>query len=213
MTRSAAGNLYGTTFGGGAYGNGTVFKVATNGDATTLYSFTGAADGAGPLGGLIRDRRGRLYGTTLRGGDQSVTCDGYVGCGTVFELTSQGKETVLYSFTGGADGANPAAGLIRDAAGNLYGTTQFGGASPCSGLGCGTVFMVGKNGKVVVLHTFTGGADGSNPQAGLIRNRANLYGTTPIGGAYNLGTLFKLNTPEASIECIPPGKAILSVEF
>jgi uncharacterized repeat protein (TIGR03803 family) len=90
--------------------------------------------------------------------------------------------------------------LIRDATGNLYGTTQFGGTSPCSGLGCGTVFKVGKNGKLMVLHTFTGGTDGSNPEAGLILNGASLYGTTPIGGAYNLGTLFKLNAPEALIE-------------
>jgi len=107
---------------------------------------------------------------------------------------------MLYSFTGGADGANPAAGLVRDPAGNLYGTTQFGGAWPCSGLGCGTVFTVSRNGKETVLHAFTGGTDGSNPEAGLTRNGANLYGTTPFGGVYSAGTLFKLKRSERSIE-------------
>jgi uncharacterized repeat protein (TIGR03803 family) len=119
-------------------------------------------------------------------------CNGYVGCGTVFKLTASGTESVLYSFTGGKDGATPAAGVIRDSAGNLYGTAQFGGGSPCSGEGCGTVFMLRKSRKLIVLHSFTGGTDGSNPEAGLIRKGANLYGTTPIGGAYNGGTLFKV---------------------
>ena len=103
--------------------------------STTLYSFTGGKDGAGRYLGVIRDSAGNLYGTTLRGGDQSVMCDGYVGCGTVFELTESGTQIVLYRFTGGNDGANPAAGLIRDPAGTLYGTAQFGGALPCSGFG------------------------------------------------------------------------------
>jgi uncharacterized repeat protein (TIGR03803 family) len=205
LVADAKGNLYGTTFGGGVYGAGTVFKVAINGDTTTLYSFTGGKDGAGPVAGLIRDSAGNLYGTTLRGGDQSVMCDGYVGCGTVFELTESGDEIVLYSFTGGNDGASPAAGLIRDPAGTLYGTTQFGGALPCSGPGCGTVFRLATNGKETVLHTFAGGADGSNSEAGLLLKGGALYGTTPVGGASDSGTLFKfqMNTTTITLSSSP----------
>ena len=205
LVADTKGNLYGTTFGGGVYGAGTVFKVALNGDATTLYSFTGGKDGAGPVAGVIRDSAGNLYGTTLRGGDQSVMCDGYVGCGTVFELTESGTQIVLYRFTGGNDGANPAAGLIRDPAGTLYGTAQFGGALPCSGLGCGTVFRLATSGKETVLHTFAGGTDGSNPQAGLLREGGSLFGTTPLGGASNSGTLFKLQmkTTTTTLSSLP----------
>jgi uncharacterized repeat protein (TIGR03803 family) len=187
LLRDAAGNLYGTTFGGGIYGYGTVFKVAANGDATTLYSFTGAADGAGPIANVISDSAGNFYGTTYMGGSQSVICNGYVGCGTVFRLTASGTESVLYSFKGAEDGANPAAGLIRDAEGNLCGTTQFGGA-----FGYGTVFSVDRNGKETVLHSFAGSPDGEDPEAGLVRKGGGLYGTTPLGGTYNSGTLFKL---------------------
>ena len=188
LIHDEAGNLYGTTYGGGVYGYGTVFKVDANGLTTILYSFTGAGDGSGPVGGLIRDRRASLYGTTYSGGAY--------GFGTVFELTASGTESVLYSFTGGNDGATPSAGLVRDAAGNLYGTTEFGGASPCQGLGCGVVFSVSKDGKETVLHDFTGGTDGSNPESGLIRKGNSLYGTTPDGGAYSVGTLFKLRTSD-----------------
>ena len=137
LVRDAAGNLYGTTEGGGASGNGTVFELDTTGKGTVLHSFTGGVDGSAPFAGLVRDRNGNLYGTTEFGGASSE--------GTVFKLDTTGKETVLHSFTGGADGAFPQAGLIRDDAGNLYGTAQFGGDLTCSSPflgGCGTVFKL-----------------------------------------------------------------------
>ncbi len=176
LLHDAAGNLYSTTNGGGANGMGTVFKLSATGAETVLYSFAGGADGANPLAGLIRDEAGNFYGTTSGGGPS--------GWGTVFMVDPAGNETVLYSFTGGTDGGFPEAGLVRDEKGNLYGTTFFGGpASPCSSF-CGVVFKVDTSGVETVLYSFTGGADGSNPAAGLMLGEAgDLYGTTAYGGA------------------------------
>jgi len=187
----SAGNLYGTTSGGGTAGGfGTVFKMDKTGKETLLYSFTGGSDGAAPAAGLVMDRKGNLYGTTVGGGD--LTCDnfGYYGCGTVFRLDTTGKETVLHGFTGpSADGVYPEGGLVRDSAGNLYGTTSVGGAS-----NFGIVFKVTATGKETVLHSFAGyPTDGANPYAGLVRDSAgNLYGTTNQGGTSGVGTVFKL---------------------
>jgi uncharacterized repeat protein (TIGR03803 family) len=154
------------------------------GKETVLYSFAGKPDGGDPLAGLVRDRAGNLYGTTLYGGASDN--------GTVFELDKTGKETVLYSFTGGSDGASPWAGLVLDAAGNLYGTAQGGGSSDCNG-GCGVLFEVDRSGKETVLYEFTNGDDGAGPVASLIWDKAgNLYGTAEGGGAYGVGTVFKL---------------------
>jgi uncharacterized repeat protein (TIGR03803 family) len=151
---------------------------------TVLYNFAGGTtDGSYPYAGLIRDAAGNLYGTTSRGGD-------YDG-GVVFKVDSSGTEALLHTFTGGADGAYPYAGLVRDAAGHLYGTTYYyDGAS-----GCGVVFKLSKSGEETVLHNFAGGTtDGCYPYGGLLRDKAgNLYGTTYEGGAYNYGTVFKLN--------------------
>src|SRR5205085_2474021 len=133
LVRDKAGNLYGTSLMGGAFGGGTVFKLDTTGTETVLHSFIGGADGAEPDAGLVRDTAGKLYGTSLFGG--------VFGSGTVFKLDTTGTETVLYSFTGGADGSFPGS-LIRDKAGNLYGTTRLGGASTNCILGCGTVFKL-----------------------------------------------------------------------
>jgi uncharacterized repeat protein (TIGR03803 family) len=191
LISDAAGNLYGTTVGGGASGNGVVFKLSPPESETVLYSFTGAADGRNPYAGLIRDAAGNLYGTTFYGGTENSACRN--GCGVVFKVSPSESETVLHSFTGGTDGTNPQAGLTRDAAGNLYGTTVGGGA-----FGAGVVFELircdsaptGYDFKV--LYSFTGGADGGNPYAGLIRDAAgNLYGTT-AGGGVGSGTVFKL---------------------
>jgi uncharacterized repeat protein (TIGR03803 family) len=188
LVRDAAGNLYGTTFFGGAHGAGVVFELIrcnSGYDFKVLYSFTGGADGGYPQAGLIRDTTGNLYGTTWNGGTKNGECGGGA-CGVVFRLSPSGSETVLYSFTGGADGANPSAGLVLDAAGNLYGTTYHGGAQSgaCQGGTCGVVFKLGGTDVETVLHTFSGGADGGNPTAGLVRDAAgNLYGTTPLGGA------------------------------
>ena len=190
MIQDAAGNLYGTASGGGAtstceppYGCGVVFKLSPSGAYTILHSFTGA-DGAYPEAGLVRDAAANLYGTTARGGAYNSTCDPPYGCGVVFKLTLTGTETVLHSFAG-ADGGPFPSGLIQDAEGNLYGTTLEGGEpGNCFSGSCGVVFKVSPSGTETVLYSFTEGAGGANPYAGLTRDAAgNLYGTTYDGGA------------------------------
>ncbi len=176
LIRDAAGNLYGTTFTGGVPDRGTVFKLDSTGNETVLYTFSGA-DGGNPFAGMIRDAAGNLYGTTGNGG--VFTCYGIPGgCGTVFKLDPTGTLTVLHSFDG-SDGSGPFAGLVYDNEGNLYGTTAQGGDLTCDGGNtCGVVFKLDKKGVLTVLHTFTGGADGNNPSATLIRDAGgNLYGT------------------------------------
>lgn len=176
----AAGNLYGTTSGGGAYGAGTVFRIDPAGNETVIYSFSGP-DGAGPDAGLIQDSEGNFYGTTTDGGDY--------GFGTVFRLGRDGTETVLYSFKGNPDGQAPSCSLIRDKAGNFYGTTGIGGSSYD-----GTVFKLDTHGNETVLHSFLGSPDGQSSFAGLIRDSAgNLYGTTEYGGVSGSGTVFKID--------------------
>jgi uncharacterized repeat protein (TIGR03803 family) len=173
LVRDTSGNLYGTTtVGGDNSDNGNVFKLDKAGKYTTLYNFGGPpTDGARPQAVLVRDAAGTLYGTTRFGGSSNL--------GTVFTLDSQGKERVVYSFAGGkTDGRNPYAGLVRDAAGNLYGTTLYGGPS-----NRGTVFKVDTTGRETVLYSFTGGTDGGKPFASLVQDAAgNLYGTASIGG-------------------------------
>ena len=178
LIQDAQGNLYGTTYFGGAYGAGTVFMLSRSGRETVLYSFTGGADGLNPMASLIGDAQGNLYGTTLSGGAY--------GAGTVFRVSPKGSEKVLYSFSGGLDGERPAASLIQDAQGNLYGTTLWGGQ-----YNLGTVFVVTPSGAEQVLHSFTGGWDGGNPFASLVQDaQGYLYGTTKYGGAYGCGTVF-----------------------
>ena len=147
-----AGNLYGTTAAGGdrncepPEGCGVVFKLSRAGRIKVLHTFRGGSDGAVPYGGVILDAEGNLYGTTVYGGTGSCA-DPYPGCGVVFKVDSASKETILHTFTGGADGANPHAALIRDARGRLYGTTESGGkvktcdCSDCNP-GCGVVFRI-----------------------------------------------------------------------
>jgi uncharacterized repeat protein (TIGR03803 family) len=202
----AAGNLYGTTQWGGTGDAGTVFKLAPNPDGnwteSVLYSFPRDCDGDDPVGGLIFDAAGNLYGTTA----EACTT------GNVFKLASNPDgtwtESVLYIFRGifggATDGSYPVAGLVLDAAGNLYGTTLFGGTH-----NAGIVFKLAPNldgtWTESVLHSFSWGADGANPVAGLVLDAAgNLYGTTYWGGYYNsttcyngCGVVFKL-TPGAS---------------
>ncbi len=195
------GTLYGTTTGGGANctssgGCGTVFAITASGKEHVLYSFKGGSgDGANPYAGLI-EVNGTFYGTTNAGGDYDSGCYGH-GCGTVFEVSTSGKEHVLHSFKGGTtDGANPYAGLIN-VNGTLYATTSVGGGSGCSfygGEGCGTVFSITPSGKETVLYRFGGGSayDGTNPYAGLINVKGKLYGTTEGGGANGYGTVFSI---------------------
>jgi uncharacterized repeat protein (TIGR03803 family) len=184
----SAGNLYGTASMGGAANAGTVYKVSPAGVQTMLYSFTGGADGDSP-NGVTRDSAGNLYGATTYGGLSS----GLNGSGVVFKLDAAGKETVLYSFTGGADGGNPNSGLILDSAGNLYGTTAFGGLEP----GNGVVYKVDPAGHETVLYSFQGSPDGYDPTTGVIRDPAgNLYGTTLYGGTADCGTIYKIDTSD-----------------
>lgn len=206
LLMDATGNLYGTTELGGNPPNcindagcGVAFKLAPNGTETVLYTFQGLSDGFYPQGNLIADTTGNLYGVTLYGGSyQRSTCVAN-GCGTVFELTPNGNKTTLYTFqAGGKDGGLPNAGLIADAAGNLYGTTQAGGRCDAFADGCGTVFKIAPDGTETVLHTFQGTDDGCIPEAGLTADSAgNLYGTTRSGpscGGNNAGagTVFRL---------------------
>src|SRR5579872_675393 len=197
LLMDSKGNLYGTTFGGGIStatcqnGAGTVFELSLSGSSwaeTQLYKFPcDTTNGAFPEAALISDSAGNLYSTTTGSG----TCGSYAQCGTVFELTPGADgwtHTVLHDFTGGADGAELPAGLIRDASGNLYGTTQLGGAS-----GEGTIFRIDTSGNKTILHSFDG-SDGAYPYAALILDSAgNFYGTTAYGGSGKVGTVFELS--------------------
>jgi uncharacterized repeat protein (TIGR03803 family) len=187
LTIDAHGNLYGTTTAGGAYGLGTVYRVTPAGAETVLYSFTGQADGGYPRGIWLRDAQGNFYGTTAGGGYFGRSCT--TGCGTVFTITPDGRERVLYSFRGMPDGSAPSGGLIQDAEGNFYGTTELGG-NPANFSGSGTIFKLTPAGKETVLYSFSGGADGAYPLAGLTMDQqGNFYGTTEEGGASGFGSL------------------------
>lgn len=194
MLRDGAGNLYGTTGGGGSFAYGTVFEIDAQGKETILHSFWGG-DGLQPWDGLVRDAAGNLYGTTYDGGTlEKGQCEH--GCGSVFKLDKTGKLIVLHHFTGGTDGGQPQAGLVRDSMGNLYGTTTMGGDLSCGyGRGCGLVFKVDQNGKQTVLHAFSEPPDGARPSGELIRDKAgNFYGVTESGGSFSYGTVFKFDS-------------------
>jgi uncharacterized repeat protein (TIGR03803 family) len=188
----SSGNLYGSTWLSDG-GCGAVFKLSQTGEETVLHSFpcNGTGDGSGPAGGVIRDSKGNLYGTTTGGGA--------FGWGTVYKVSAEGTETVLYSFTGKADGGGPQSALIEDAEGNLYGTTESGGITGVDTVcgnppGCGVVFKVNGAGKESVLFTFNG-SDGANPFGPLMRDSAgNFYGTTAYSGGSEIGggLVFKL---------------------
>lgn len=184
------GNLYGTTSSDGAFDSGVVFTISAPHKESVLHSFSGrGGDGEYPLAGLVRDAAGDLYGTTANGGVYGGSCGG-VGCGTVFKVDSAGKETVLHRFTGTPDASTPYAGLVRDEAGDLYGTTFSGGQ-----YGFGTVFKIDKDGTENVLYNFNpNNGDGSFPYGGMAQDTAgNLYGTTDGGGKFGDGTVFKLD--------------------
>jgi uncharacterized repeat protein (TIGR03803 family) len=165
---------------------GQTFKV--------LHTFTGSPDGMQPTS--LLEMNGTLYGTTSSGG--------HYGFGTIFKVNSQGKESVLYSFTGGQDGANPIA-LVPDDKGNVYGVAQNGGNSGCSIIypftGCGVIFKVSSNSKLTVLYRFSGGTDGALPQGLVIGPSGDLYGVAEFGGdlgcgvgmGYGCGVVFRLS--------------------
>ena len=203
LLRDASGNLYGVTALGGVkgvgpechlYGCGVLYKLDTTGRLHVLHAFTGGKDGGSPYGALLQDAKGNLYGAALSGGDLNCQPFPILGCGTVWELSSDGKFAVLHTFTGGNDGAGPGGGLVMDSSGNLYGAATVGGNSNCDD-GCGTLFKIGANGKFKVLYTFMDGEDGSYPNGNLVMDsKGNLYGETE-GLTTNsfYGTVYELN--------------------
>jgi uncharacterized repeat protein (TIGR03803 family) len=189
----AVGNLFGTAPYGGSFNEGTVFELTptsrTRWNETVLHNFTGNKDGASPYGGVVFDGENNLYGTTANGGNANA--------GTVFMMNiirGRWTETILYSFTGGADGAAPESALVRDGAGNFYGT-----AHGIDGAQFGAVFQLvpSQSGWTEnTLHTFTFqnySTDGAYPVGGVILDNAgNVYGTTYVGGSGGDGVVFEL---------------------
>jgi YVTN family beta-propeller protein/uncharacterized repeat protein (TIGR03803 family) len=198
LVQASNGNFYGTTWAGGAHDNaGTVFEITPAGQLTTLYNFcsqTNCTDGSNPLAGLVQASDGNLYGTTVGGGANTA--------GTVFQITLGGTLTTLYSFcsqTNCTDGWDPIAGLVQASDGNLYGTTEVGGAN-----GDGTIFKITLGGTLTTLYSFcaqSGCTDGLLPVSGLVQAGGNLYGTTDSGGANGYGTVFEI-TPAGQLTTV-----------
>jgi uncharacterized repeat protein (TIGR03803 family) len=211
----SAGNLYGTATmsaqgGENCFGGcGVAFKLAREGSGwkeLALHGFSGGADGGIPMGNLVFDAAGNLYGTAKIGGNTAACINSATntkGCGVVFELSPHSggawTATTLYAFAGGADGEYPEGGLVFDAAGNLYGTTNAGGSlTACSGLGCGTVFELSPSSSgwtETIVHSFVDdGADGVTGVGSVIFDGAgNLYGATVNGGIHGFGSVFELS--------------------
>ena len=181
----SAGSLYGTTNGGGAFNSGTVFKLAAMYTENVVHSFNGTTDGAYPISALTLDPTGSLFGTANQGGSGQE--------GTIFKLTNKGRFSVLHTFKGILQGANPAAGLILDSSGNFYGTTTEGGNLDDDG----TIFELNPTtGSYTVLHAFASGNQGNYPYTGLIADSSgNLYGATESGGTARRGLLYRITIP------------------
>jgi len=200
LIQASDGNFYGTTYRGGKYNFGTIFKMTAAGTLTTLYNFcpqSGCLDGSNPYGQLVQGTDGNFYGTTNTGGANTYAlCT--TGCGTVFKLTPTGTLTTLYSFcsqTDCTDGAVPFAGLVQGTDGNFYGTTYYGGSTTLYG----SVFEITPAGTLTTLHSFCSTiqngqcVDGSGPRAGLTADaQGDLYGTTFYGGNYGVGAIFRI---------------------
>lgn len=189
LIQDVDGTYYGTTAAGGngPFGDcGTVFKMNSAGKVTILHNFV-ITDGCQPIGGLVMDAAGSMYGMTSTGGT--------AGKGVVYKITKAGDVTVLHNFTGEPDGADPLGILTIDKAGNLYGTTPGGGDRRCTTAhqGCGIVFAIDTRGKEHILHSFLN-PEGGLPYAGVVLDgKGNLYGSTFGFSTYNFGSLFKLD--------------------
>jgi uncharacterized repeat protein (TIGR03803 family) len=185
LVQGSDGSFYGMTEGGGVQGTGTVFKITSAGVETVLWSFGAGTDGFFPYGSLIQGRDGNFYGMTYSGGTN--------GSGIVFKITPAGTETVLYSFGGGTDGANPYGDLMQATDGNFYGMTYYGGTN-----NEGTAFKITPAGVETVLWSFGSGNDGTYPYGNLVQGSdGNFYGLGYEGGANNAGTIFQL-TPSGT---------------
>jgi uncharacterized repeat protein (TIGR03803 family) len=199
MVQASNGDLYGTTQGDGAYGQGTIFKLTLAGELTTLHSFCATQntdgeclDGVGPYTTLVQGTNGDLYGATQT--------NGAYGYGTIFRITMAGEFATLHAFCkvtpNCPDGGNPKAALVPGADGNLYGVTSNGGA------GAGTFFTMTPSGALTTLYTFcpTGGdcPDGAQPVALMLATDGNFYGLAGSGGANGYGTIFQI-TPSGSL--------------
>jgi uncharacterized repeat protein (TIGR03803 family) len=187
LVMDAAGNLYGTSAQGGAYGLGTLFELATDGTFSLLHTFKGGRDGAGPTAAaLAMGNHGTLYGLTVNGGAANG--------GTAWRYRN-GRMVVLHSFGVGQDGYAPSSGVMLEPDGSLVGTTGLGGGAGCPIYkGCGALFRVASDGSETLLHTFAGGAsDGSDPAGTPVRDLAgNYYGATSEGGPHDAGTVYKV---------------------
>jgi uncharacterized repeat protein (TIGR03803 family) len=194
LLQATNGDLYGTTYSGGALGRGTVFRITLAGTFTTLHTFHGL-DGASPYAGLVQDSVGNLYGTTYYGGANE--CENHSACGTVFKISPEGTLTTLYSFcarTNCTDGNFPLGGVVQATDGNFYGTTYQGGSSNACNRGCGTIFRLTPEGALTTLHSFDGN-DGDYPYGGLLQaTNGTFYGTSSGDGkVYSQGTVYSLS--------------------
>ena len=188
LVKGIDGFFYGSTYYGGAYNHGTIFKIGPDGAFTSLYSFTDNSIVTNLQTALVQGDDGWLYGTTAAGGTNNY--------GTVFKISTNGDFASLYSFAGGNDGLYPLAPLVKGADGNLYGTTY--GTNSVYGSLYGTVFKISTNGGFTTLHNFAGGirvTNGTNPKGRLVLGSdGKFYGTTYAGGLNNKGTVFGITT-------------------
>jgi uncharacterized repeat protein (TIGR03803 family) len=199
MILGANGNLYGTTYSGGASGAGTIFTITPSGTLTILHTFD-KTDGSGIMAGLVLGTNGKFYGTASFGGPSNA-CPNGPGCGTVFVITPGGTLTTLHDFDS-TDGAFPEAGVVQGTDGKFYGTTVDGGANPCFGIGCGTVFSITAGGTLTTLYNFCPQPncnDGFGPDGALVQGAdGSFYGTTKGGGVNGDGTVFSI-TPGGTL--------------
>jgi uncharacterized repeat protein (TIGR03803 family) len=199
LVQAIDGNFYGTTEIGGTNGYGTIFKITSRGQLTTLHSFNPTNNGFYPYAALVQGTDGNFYGTTAGQQGQNSNCSNDA-CGTVFKITPSGKLTTLHRFNF-TDGAFPTAALLQGTDGNFYGTTNKGGRNG-SPYCCGTVFEISPAGKLTTLHRFCSKADctdGLTPYAALVQvANGNFYGTTVGGGLYDWGTVFRI-TPSGKL--------------